>query len=468
MLYTELSKIIRKEFAHTPTTQQSEAIELLSQFCCQQNERKVFVLKGFAGTGKTSIVSALISVMHQLKVNTIQLAPTGRAAKVLSNYSQQSAYSIHKIIYRQKSISDQRFEINYNSNHNTLFIVDEASMISNRGNSNENNQFGSGKLLDDLIEYVYSGDNCSMILLGDTAQLLPIGETASPGLDKNYLEGYGLDVTEYLLTQVLRQAEESGILYNATLLRQSLETIPFEPIKFDTQFNDIQRVSGEELIDQINSSYNKVGEENTMILTYSNKRAVLYNRGVRNQVLQREDELSTGDYILVTKNNYFWSKPYEKLDFIANGDIAEIVRVGRHYEAYNMRFADVTLRLIDYEIEITTRILIDSLYIEQSSTQPLQEAIVNGIIEDNPQITNRRDLWKLIREDEYYNALHVKFSYAITCHKAQGGAWEEIYIDQGYITEEHINANYYQWLYTAFTRSKKKLYLVNFSNFFFE
>lgn len=467
MFSTTLSKRIYSLFSFAPTAQQEEAIALLSEWCFLPVDHKVFMLKGFAGTGKTSIVSALIGALRSMRFNTIQLAPTGRAAKVLSNYSGQSAFSIHKMIYRQKSIASSEFSINYNNHRNTIFIVDEASMISNK--PSENSQFGSGKVLDDLIEYVYSGDNCSMILLGDTAQLLPIGQNSSPALEGSYLEGYGLEVTEYLLTQVVRQAEESGILYNATLLRQSIETEPFEPIKFDTHFKDIFRVSGEDLIDQINSSYGKVGEENSIILTYSNKRAVLYNRGVRNQVLYREDELSGGDYLIITKNNYFWSKPYENLDFIANGNIAEVVRVGKRYEAYGCNFADVTLRLIDYEIEITARILIDSLYAETPSDQyQLMQRLTENIAADYQDIGDKRKFWQAMRSNEYYNSLQVKFSYAITCHKAQGGTWSHVFIDQGFITEEMLTAEYYQWLYTAMTRAQERVYLVNFSDYFFE
>ncbi len=466
MLPNQLSEAIHRELTFNPTAQQGELIEMLSQWCCNPIEHKTFILKGYAGTGKTSVVSALIAALQTHGIRTVQLAPTGRAAKVLSNTSQRSAYSIHKEIYRQKSISETQFNINYNAHHNTVFIVDEASMIANT--VQENQIFGSGQLLDDLIEYVYSGDNCCIIFTGDTAQLPPVESNYSPALDPRKLESYGLETTEYTLTQVHRQSERSGILYNATKLRTSLTAEPFEFVKFETRFPDIFRVGGEDLIDQINSSYSRVGEENTIILTRSNKRALLYNQGVRNQVLQREDEISGGDYILITKNNYHWAKPYDNIDFIANGDIAEIVRVRNIHEAYGQRFADATLRLIDYEMEITARVNITSLYSEQNQTQKLAEQIAMQIADDNPQITTKRELWKTIREDQYYNALHIKFAYAITCHKAQGGAWEHVYIDQGYITPEQLNAEYAQWLYTAITRSKARVYFVNFSDYMFE
>ena len=459
-----LADIIKRQLAFEPTRQQKELIEMLAQFCCMPTETKAFILKGFAGTGKTSIISGLIMAMKSLGQNTILLAPTGRAAKVLSNYSNHAAYSIHKVIYRQKSAGDLMFNVNYNSHRNTLFIVDEASMIANQNISGV--EFGSGRLLDDLMEYVYSGDNCSMILVGDTAQLLPIGQSSSPALDRIIVEGYGLEVMEYQLTQVIRQAGESGILFNATKIRQAIETEPFNPIKLKTDFEDIELVSGENLIEEIESSYSKVGEENTIILTYSNKRSVLYNKGVRGQVLMRDEELSRGDYLIVTKNNYYWSKAYDNLDFIANGDIAEIMRVGKQYELYGARFADLTLRLLDYDIEITARILIDSLYTETPSAQStLTERLTNTIAEDYSDIGDKKKFWQEMRQNEFYNALQVKFAYAITGHKSQGGSWDHVYIDQGYITEEMVTKEYYQWLYTAITRAKEKVFLINFSKY---
>ncbi len=463
--YILLTNTIKKQLTFEPTRQQKELIELLAQFCCMPTDTKAFILKGFAGTGKTSIVSGLIMAMKSLQQNTVLLAPTGRAAKVLSNYSNHSAFSIHKVIYRQKSAGDFTFNLNYNSHKNTLFIVDEASMIANQSASGV--EFGSGRLLDDLVEYVYSGDNCSMILVGDTAQLLPIGQSSSPALNKMVMEGYGLEVMEYQLTQVIRQAGESGILFNATKIRQAIETEPFTPIKLNPNFDDVKVVSGENLVEELESSYGKVGEENTIILTYSNKRAVLYNRGVRGQVMMKEEELTTGDYLIITKNNYYWSKPYDNLDFIANGDIAEIMRVVKHYELYGARFADLTLRLIDYDIEITARILIDSLYTETPSAQnTLNERLLNTIAEDYADITNKKQFWQEMQKNEFYNALQVKFAYAITGHKSQGGSWDHVYIDQGYLTEEMITREYYQWLYTAITRAREKVFLVNFSKYF--
>lgn len=290
-------------------------------------------------------------------------------------------------------------------------------MIANA--STDGLQFGSGRLLDDLVEFVYSADNCSMVLIGDTAQLLPIGQTSSPALDTDVMRGYGLDVFEHRLTQVVRQSQESGILYNATLIRQSIAADEFKPTRLLPSFADMRRISGTELIEQLETSYNTVGEENTIILTYSNKRAVLFNRGVRSSVLFREDEISNGDFLMVTRNNYFWSAPYENLDFIANGDIAEVVRVGRHTELYNARFVDLTLRLIDYDMEITARVLLDSLYTEtQQDVVGLNNRLTAAVAEDYADITDKRQFWREMQKNEYFNALQVKFAYAITGHKA--------------------------------------------------
>lgn len=467
MIYTELSLLIEREMGHRPTSDQSAAIDGLAQFCAMPSSHKLFILRGYAGTGKTTVVSALIRAMRVRRVPTVLLAPTGRAAKVLSSYAQAPASSIHRAIYRQQAAGSGEFHLNYNSHKDTLFIVDEASMIANA--STDGLQFGSGRLLDDLVEFVYSADNCSMVLIGDTAQLLPIGQTSSPALDTDVMRGYGLDVFEHRLTQVVRQSQESGILYNATLIRQSIAADEFKPTRLLPSFADMRRISGTELIEQLETSYNTVGEENTIILTYSNKRAVLFNRGVRSSVLFREDEISNGDFLMVTRNNYFWSAPYENLDFIANGDIAEVVRVGRHTELYNARFVDLTLRLIDYDMEITARVLLDSLYTEtQQDVVGLNNRLTAAVAEDYADITDKRQFWREMQKNEYFNALQVKFAYAITGHKAQGGGWQHVYIDQGYLTEEMVSRQYYQWLYTAITRAQEQLYMVNFSDWFFD
>lgn len=462
-----LSEHILKQFGFTPTSQQKECIELLSYFVQDKTPLKSFILHGYAGTGKTSIVASLVNALKYYHQPTVLLAPTGRAAKVFSNYANHSAWSIHKEIYRQKSISDYNFNVNYNKHQNTIFIVDEASMIGNSNSSKT--QFGSGRLLDDLIEYIFSGENCSLILVGDSAQLLPVMQLDSPALNKDYLAGYGIEVLQYNLTQVVRQSEESGILYNATKLRESItEENPSIP-KFDTNFKDIKRVNGADLIEEINDSYYKVGMDNTIILSYSNKRAMQYNRGIRNQVMMTEDEICNGDLLLITKNNYFWSKPYDGIDFIANGDIAEISHVGKYHNMYGYRFVDLTLRLVDYDLEIDARILIDLLYAETpQQTQKIYYDLFKTVEEDYLDIPNLKTRYGKMRENEYLNALHVKFAYAITTHKAQGGQWEHVFIDQGFLTDEMIGKDYFQWLYTSFTRAKSKLFLINFNNNFFD
>ena len=441
-------------------------MDKLSEFLLSDDDRKVFLLCGYAGTGKTSLISALVRTMEQLERRTVLLAPTGRAAKVFSSYSGKSAHTIHKCIYRQKSIMDSAtFTLSENRAQNTLFIVDEASMISNDGSS--------GGLLDDLIEFVYSGRGCSMLLLGDTAQLPPVGETESPALTGSYLRSMFLNVTSVELKQVMRQLDGSGILYNATMLRQRIEEddtydLPSITLK---GFADICNVQGEELIEAIEGCYNKAGVDETIILCRSNKRANVYNEGIRRRILYREEELSRGDMLMIVKNNYYWREQLgkedktllEKLDFIANGDMAEVIRVHGTEEMYGFRFADVTLSLIDYEdCEIDVKIMLDTLTSESPSlTREENERLFNAVWEDYPEIRSKRKRMEEIRKNPYYNALQVKYGYAVTCHKAQGGEWRRVFIDQGYIGEDMISPDYYRWLYTAFTRASEKLHIVN-------
>ena len=468
MIHRYLAAQIKNNFPFTPTTEQENTIERLAEFLLSDNDRKFFLLCGYAGTGKTSLISALVRTMEQLERKTMLLAPTGRAAKVFSSYSGKSAHTIHKCIYRQKSIMDSTtFTLSENRAQNTLFIVDEASMISNESNA------GSGGLLDDLIEFVYSGRGCTLLLLGDTAQLPPVGEMQSPALTESYLRSMFLDVTSVELKQVMRQLDDSGILYNATMLRQRIEDeevyeLPQIRIK---GFDDICNVQGEELIEAIETCYNKAGMDETIILCRSNKRANVYNEGIRRRILYREEELSRGDMLMIVKNNYYWREVLgkedktllEKLDFIANGDMAEIIRVHGTEEMYGFRFADVTLSLIDYEdCEIDVKIMLDTLNSESPSlTREENERLFNAVWEDYPEIRSKRKRMEEIRKNPYYNALQVKYGYAVTCHKAQGGEWKRVFVDQGYINEEMVNPDYYRWLYTAFTRASERLYLVN-------
>lgn len=465
MLHHFLANKVKEKLPFQPTTEQTHCIDKLAEFCTSTGEQEVFLLKGYAGTGKTSLISALVNALFDLNQQTVLLAPTGRAAKVFSNYAHQPAYSIHKKIYRQKS-GFQEFSLNYNNQRDTLFFVDEASMIANT--PSEGTNFGSGQLLDDLIEYIYTGDNCRLILMGDTAQLPPVMQPISPALEPLKLESLGLRVTSFELIEVVRQTAQSGILHNATAIRHALNDTTCQ-LKLNMTFADIKRISGSELIDEIQAAYSRSGEENCIIITRSNKRAVLYNRGIRNQVLMKEDELSNGDLLLITKNNYFWSKDYPNLEFIANGDIAEIVRIRQHNEIYGLRFASVTLRFLDYDCEIDARILIDSLYTETPAAATLlNQKLMAAVEEDYLEIGNKRNRYKEMMKNDYFNALQVKFGYAVTCHKAQGGQWHEVFIDQGSLSVEQINSDYLRWLYTACTRAQEKLYLVNFLDNQFE
>jgi len=462
MLQNFISAKILEELPFQPTSEQNIMIEKLGGFLMSAEPEKLFLLKGYAGTGKTSVVSALVRAMNALQQKTILLAPTGRAAKVISGYSGFPAFTIHKKIYRQKSMAELSFQIADNLHHHTLFIVDEASMISNIGTDSA---FGSGRLLDDLIHFVYSGEGCSLLLLGDTAQLPPVMQVHSPALERNQLEGYGLKVTEFTLVQVVRQALESGILYNATRLREMLldENTTLFPVFELNGFNDIRHLNGMDLIDEIQRAYNGVGIEDTIVITRSNNRSGIYNNGIRNRVLMKEDVLTNGDLLMVTKNNYFWNKPYNDIDFIANGDILEVMRVKKHREIYGFHFVFLTLRSIDYNWEIDACVWLDIL---QSATpkdsNDLQQKLFESISEDYPEIKNRRMLIKKIYENEFFNALQVKFAYSVTCHKAQGGQWKKVFIDPGQVADDQINSDFYRWMYTALTRATENVFLVNF------
>lgn len=473
MINKYLVSQIKTNFPFVPTKEQEISLDKLSQFILSGDDRKVFLLCGYAGTGKTTLIAALVKTMEQLDRKTVLLAPTGRAAKVFSSYSGKSAYTIHKWIYRQKTILDNSlFSLMENRATNTLFIVDEASMISNAGVSN----FGSGELLCDLIEFVYSGRGCSLLLLGDTAQLPPVGEELSPALSHAFLRSMFLDVSAVELTQVMRQLDGSGILQNATMLRHAIaEGLPGSlPLIRLKGFADVCRVQGEELIEAIDSCYGDVGVDETIILCRSNKRANIYNEGIRRRILYREEELNRGDVLMVVKNNYYWREELgkqdkeilEKLDFIANGDICEVVHVGMSEEMYGFRFADVTLSFGDYEsCELDVKIMLGTLTSESPSlTRTESEAFFAAVWDDYPEIRSKRKRMEEVRKNPYYNALQVKYGYAVTCHKAQGGQWKRVFVDQGYVTPEMATPDYYRWLYTAFTRATEKLYLVNWSD----
>ena len=462
MLQNFIASRIIEQLAFEPTEQQSSLIEKLGEFLMSPDNEKVFLLRGYAGTGKTSVVSALVRALNELKQKTVLLAPTGRAAKVISSYSGFPAFTIHKKIYRQKALSEFRFQLADNMQTHTLFIVDEASMISNTG---IDASFGSGRLLDDLVQFIYSGEGCSLLLLGDTAQLPPVMQAQSPALEPDKLLGYGLHLSQFTLTHVVRQALESGILHNATLLRLQLseaQTNLFPKFELDG-YKDIRKLTGTELIDEIQKSYDGVGVEDTIVVTRSNKRANMYNNGIRARVMMKEDELTNGDLLMVTRNNYFWNKPYKEIDFIANGDILKVVRVHKYLEMYEFRFVTLTLKSLDYEWEIEARVWLDTLQVESPSAMvELTNKLFQNVADDYPEIKNKRELYKKVYENEYFNSLQVKFGYAVTCHKAQGGQWKKVFVDPGMINEEQLNDEFYRWLYTALTRSTDTVYLVNF------
>lgn len=436
---------------------------MLSDFMLMTESSIIFLLKGYAGTGKTSLVGAFVKALAELGYKYVLMAPTGRAAKVFSQHAGTSAYTIHKKIYRQQAYGNENFSLNANLHKNTVFIVDEASMIPNYGYSGST--FGSGRLLDDLIQYVYSGKGCRLILVGDNAQLPPVGEDESPALYADMLKGYGNEVIESMLTEVVRQSARTGILYNATNLRRQIaEDDIYDLPKFRLKdYPDIRVVQGNELIETINACYDNAGLDETMIICRSNKRANLYNKGIRNTILYREDELNSGDILMVTKNNYYWTEDCKEMDFIANGDIAVVRRVRRIREMYGFRFADVVLTFPDHnDIELELKILLDTLHSDSPSlSKEENDRLFNSVMEDYSDISLKNERFKKLQEDEYYNALQVKYAYAITCHKAQGGQWQRVFLDQGYMTEDMLSPDYYRWLYTAMTRATETLYLVN-------
>ena len=465
MVNTYLGQQIKTNFPYKPTFEQENVVKILANFLFCRKMDVLFLLKGYAGTGKTSLIGALVKTMDQLEQKCILMAPTGRAAKVFSHYAGHPAYTIHKKIYRQKSFSNEvdNFSINDNLHQHTLFIVDEASMIANDGLSGS--MFGTGRLLDDLIQYVYSGQGCRLMLIGDTAQLPPVGEEESPALSLDALKGYGLEVYEGMLTEVVRQLHDSGILWNATELRRYIAeedyfTLP--PIRVEG-FPDIKVVPGNELIETINDCYELVGMDETIVVCRSNKRANIYNKGIRNTILYREEELESGDLLMVAKNNYFWTEGCKEIDFIANGDIAEVRRVRREREMYGFRFADVTLRFSDYhDMELEATVLLDTLHTDSPALpKEMNDKLFYAVMEDYADITIKRERMKKMKSDPYYNALQVKYAYAVTCHKAQGGQWKRVFLDQGYMTEDMLSPDYFRWLYTAFTRATETLYLVN-------
>ncbi len=474
----QFTDIFLREFPYEPTPDQYDLIDKLSGFLMAPRPDALFVLKGYAGTGKTTIVSNLVNVLPHLKAHSVLLAPTGRAAKVISSYSGKPAYTIHRKIYRLRSQGDGTvaFKLIPNKHVNTLFIVDEASMISDYSPSEDHNVFGSGSLLEDLISYVYSGDNCRLILIGDTAQLPPVKRMESPALNLPYLKSsFHFHIWSAELKEVVRQEAGSGILHNATLVRNAIGSKKDEKpvqVKFSLDgFGDFRRLEGPDTADYINDAYSSRNFGDTIVVCRSNKRANLYNKHIRQRVLFQEDEICAGDLLMVVKNNYFWLPEESQAGFIANGDIVEVKRIQKIEELYGFRFAHVTISMLDYpeQADLDVIVFLDTLDIEGPSltftqTNKLFEE-VSLDYQDEP--TKRKRLIKT-KNNLHLNALQVKFSYAITCHKAQGGQWENVFVEMGYIPDKNPDTEYYRWLYTALTRATRNLYLMGFSDNFFD
>ncbi|MBE8714949.1 ATP-dependent DNA helicase [Sphingobacterium hungaricum] len=470
-----IKNLLIQNFPLEPTDQQLMAFEELATFLASFDNQSCFILKGYAGTGKTTIIGTLVKTLSNLLKRSVLLAPTGRAAKVMSSYSGRKALTIHKKIYRKKSAASIQldFTLAENMHENTLFIVDEASMLSDGSDV-----LFSKSVLADLISYVRSGQNCCLLFVGDTAQLPPVGLEKSPALDPLVLrDSYYLHPYFIELTDVVRQASDSGILYNATKIRKEIkleeenQTYPIP--KFITKpFKDIFRMTGEKLIEGLHYSYDKYGIENSMVICRSNKAANLYNQHIRNSILFREEEITGGDLIMVVRNNYFWLQQHDESNtgFIANGDMASIRKLGNEHEMHGFRFADITLDFLDgLDLDgIQCRVLLDSLHVD-SPNLPYedQKRLYESILKDYEDIPGKKDRMEAIKKDPYYNALQIKFAYAITCHKAQGGQWESVFVDQGFLNDEMVNTEFLRWLYTAITRAKTELFLVNFSQHFY-
>ncbi len=469
----QFSQLLKDQFPFETTPQQEVVIDLLSDFITNQTSDTLFVLKGFAGTGKTTLISTLVNNLWKIKRSAQLLAPTGRAAKVISNYSGKEAFTIHKKIYtpRYSKSGKVNFVLQLNKNRKTLFIVDEASMISDL--PSQSSLFGSGSVLDDLMQYVYSGHQCKLMFVGDTAQLPPVKLDVSPALNEQQLElNYNKQINTFLLTEVVRQQQDSGILVNATKIREAIAANFFNNFKFNIEgFTDIVKlIDGHDIMDAINDAYSNLGHEETAVIVRSNKRANLYNQQIRSRILFNEHEITSGDFLMIVKNNYFWLKPTSEAGFIANGDIVEILEVFAFKELYGFRFAEVKVRMVDYPKmrPFETVIMLDTIALETPSL-PYEEAnrLYEEILKDHEDESSNYKKFLKVKNSKFLNALQVKFSYAITCHKSQGGQWHTVFVEQPYI-KDAIDKDYMRWLYTAVTRAKEKLYLIGFKDDFFE
>ena len=464
---SDFYRLIKSKFPFQPTEKQDIVLLQLSDFIFNVKPNVLYLLKGYAGTGKTSIIGTIVSNLWQAKISAVLLAPTGRAAKVISNYSKKEAFTIHKKIYfpKKEKGGGVKFIMQPNKHRNTIFIVDEASMIPDA--PSDSKLFENGSLLDDLMHYVYSGHKCKLLLIGDKAQLPPVKSDLSPALDAHKLDlNYNKDVKSLELDEVVRQEQDSGILGNATELRAVLETSFYDSFKFNVKpFNDIIRlVDGYEIMDAINDSYSNDGYEETVIIVRSNKRANQYNQQIRNRILFNESELCAGDYLMVVKNNYFWIKPTTEAGFIANGDIVEVLEIFNIKELYGFKFAEVKVKMVDYPRmrPFETVLLLDTISAESASlTYEESNRLYQEVSKDYINEVSNYKRFLGVKNNKFFNALQVKFSYAITCHKSQGGQWNTIFVEQPYLPEGP-DRDYIRWLYTAVTRAKEKLYLIGF------
>lgn len=462
-------QLFTKNLGFKPTSDQSEAIELLTDFVYSDNPFEIFMLKGFAGTGKTTLISTFVNTLWEIRMKSYLMAPTGRAAKVLSNYSGKSAQTIHRSIYFVNTSGDggPAFRLGQNLRTNTIFIVDEASMVATSSGISDRNSFSQRDLLEDLLEYVYSADNCKLIFVGDTGQLPPVGMDTSPALDPNFFrQHYSFDIISATLKNVVRQESQSGILEVSLQLRE------FEPIPPILKHNktDVIAVSGLDLQDALESEINTYGQDNVMVVTRSNKRANLFNQQIRVRVLWQEDDINAGDVIMVVSNNYFWLDPKSEAGFIANGELMEIKKIAKREEIFGFEFANVTARFIDYPNmeDVEVKIMLNAIHSETANLprNELKELFYRIATEEYPLERNKKVRNKKVMTNPYFQALQVKFGYAVTCHKSQGGQWPVVFIDQGYFVDDMWTEDYQRWLYTAITRASEKVYLVNFSKAF--
>lgn len=470
MLNTHITDQIYTKLSFDATNNQKKIIEKLSAWLSDDDYSRIFLLNGYAGTGKTTIIAAFVAALKDLGFKPILLAPTGRAAKVLTRYSKLTAYTIHKKIYREKAISDyqSKFSLDYNREKDAIFIVDEASMLSTFA---ADSAFGSGNLLDDLVQYVRQGKRCRLMLVGDDAQLPPVGEDFSPALQPAELLPYG-DVEYGTMDEVVRQSHDSGILFNATMLRCMLENNIYEIPHFDLSFKDFRQVQGGELLEELQDCYDRFGRDETIVITRSNKRANRYNEGIRRHNFSAEEEIESGDMLMIVKNNYFYAEQDKDspMSFVANGDVARLKRIRRFEEFYGFRFIDATLQFPDYDdYEMQAKIMMDTLSSESPSlTREQSNQLFIEVEKDYADITVKSKRYKAIRENPHFNAMQIKFAYAITCHKAQGGQWKAVFVDKCLFGDESMSRDMLRWLYTAITRATERLYLVNFDERFFE